>query len=27
MPQDSPMAKVDATRNYGAEGELGGHAI
>jgi threonine dehydratase len=27
MPQDSPMAKVDATRNYGAEVELGGHAI
>jgi len=27
MPQDSPMAKVDATRAYGAEVELGGHAI
>src|SRR5579862_4799802 len=27
MPQDSPMAKVDATRNYGAEVELGGYAI
>jgi threonine dehydratase len=27
MPQDSPMAKVDATRNYGAAVELGGHAI
>ena len=27
MPQDSPMAKVDATRNYGAEVELGGQAI
>ena len=27
MPQDSPMAKVDATRNYGAEVELSGHAI
>jgi threonine dehydratase len=24
MPQDSPMAKVDATRNYGAQVELGG---
>ena len=24
MPQDSPMAKVDATRNYGAEVELSG---
>jgi threonine dehydratase len=24
MPQDSPMAKVDATRNYGARVELGG---
>jgi threonine dehydratase len=24
MPQDSPMAKVDATRNYGAEVELTG---
>jgi threonine dehydratase len=24
MPQDSPMAKVDATRNYGAEVELAG---
>jgi threonine dehydratase len=24
MPQDSPMAKVDATRNYGAKVELGG---
>jgi threonine dehydratase len=24
MPQDSPMAKVDATRNYGAHVELGG---
>ncbi len=27
MPQDSPMAKVDATRSYGAEVELTGHAI
>jgi threonine dehydratase len=27
MPQDSPMAKVDATRNYGAEVELTGPAI
>src|SRR5262249_34985421 len=27
MPQDSPMAKVDATRNYGAEVELAGNAI
>jgi threonine dehydratase len=27
MPQDSPMAKVDATRNYGAEVELTGAAI
>jgi threonine dehydratase len=26
MPQDSPMAKVDATRNYGAEVELTGAA-
>jgi threonine dehydratase len=24
MPQDAPMAKVDATRNYGAETELAG---
>ena len=24
MPQDAPMAKVDATRNYGAEAVLGG---
>ena len=24
MPQDSPMAKVDATRNYGAQVELAG---
>jgi threonine dehydratase len=24
MPQDAPMAKVDATRNYGARVELGG---
>ena len=24
MPQDTPMAKVDATRNYGAEVKLGG---
>ncbi len=24
MPQDAPMAKVDATRHYGAEVELGG---
>ena len=27
MPQDSPMAKVDTTRSYGAEVELGGAAI
>jgi threonine dehydratase len=27
MPQDSPMAKVDATRNYGAEVDLGGPAF
>jgi threonine dehydratase len=27
MPQDSPMAKVDATRNYGAEVELSGVAF
>jgi len=27
MPQDSPMAKVDATRNYGAEVELTGPAL
>jgi threonine dehydratase len=27
MPQDSPMAKVDATRSYGAEVELTGSAI
>jgi threonine dehydratase len=27
MPQDSPMAKVDATRNYGAEVELTGPAF
>src|SRR5579862_7649058 len=27
MPEDSPMAKVDATRNYGAEIELVGPAI
>jgi threonine dehydratase len=27
MPQDSAMAKVDATRHYGAEVELTGHAI
>jgi threonine dehydratase len=27
MPQDAPMAKVDATRNYGAEVELGGPNI
>jgi threonine dehydratase len=27
MPHDSPMAKVDATRSYGAEVELAGHAI
>jgi threonine dehydratase len=27
MPQDSPMAKVDATRSYGAEVELIGSAI
>ena len=24
MPQDAPMAKVDATRNYGAETVLAG---
>jgi threonine dehydratase len=27
MPQDAPMAKVDATRNYGAEVRLAGSAI
>jgi threonine dehydratase len=27
MPQDAPMAKVDATRNYGAEVELTGSAL
>jgi threonine dehydratase len=27
MPQDAPMAKVDATRHYGAEVVLGGNAI
>jgi threonine dehydratase len=27
MPQDSPMAKVDATRNYGADVELTGPAF
>jgi threonine dehydratase len=27
MPQDAPMAKVDATRHYGAEVELGGAAL
>src|SRR5581483_2135601 len=27
MPQDSPMAKVEATRNYGAEIELNGPAL
>jgi threonine dehydratase len=27
MPQDSPMAKVDATRNYGAEVDLSGPAF
>ena len=27
MPQDAPMAKVDATRSYGAEVELTGPAI
>ncbi|HLX33384.1 MAG TPA: threonine ammonia-lyase [Gaiellaceae bacterium] len=27
MPQDSPMAKLDATRSYGAEVELTGSAI
>jgi threonine dehydratase len=27
MPQDAPMAKVDATRHYGAEIELGGSAL
>ena len=27
MPQDAPMAKVDATRHYGAEVVLGGDAI
>jgi threonine dehydratase len=27
MPEDSPMAKVDATRNYGADVELAGPAI
>ena len=27
MPQDAPMAKVDATRHYGADVELGGTAL
>src|SRR5258706_15821041 len=27
MPQDAPMAKVDATRHYGAEVVLGGSAL
>ena len=27
MPQDAPMAKVDATRHYGAEVRLTGHAL
>jgi threonine dehydratase len=27
MPQDAPMAKVDATRHYGAEVRLAGHAL
>ena len=27
MPQDAPMAKVDATRHYGAEIELGGDTL
>src|SRR4051794_18511327 len=27
MPQDAPMAKVDATRSYGAEVELAGQTI
>ena len=27
MPQDAPMAKVDATRHYGAEIKLGGNTI
>ncbi|HEY8316392.1 MAG TPA: threonine ammonia-lyase [Gaiellaceae bacterium] len=27
MPQDAPMAKVDATRHYGAEVVLAGHAL
>jgi threonine dehydratase len=27
VPQDAPMAKVEATRNYGAEVEMGGEAI
>jgi threonine dehydratase len=27
MPQDSPMAKVDATRSYGADVELDGRAL
>ncbi len=27
MPQDSPMAKVDATRSYGAEVQLDGRAL
>ncbi|MDX6467194.1 MAG: threonine dehydratase [Gaiellaceae bacterium] len=27
MPQDAPLAKVDATRHYGAEIELGGSAL
>ena len=27
MPQDAPMAKIDATRNYGAEVDAGGDAL
>ncbi|HZQ65683.1 MAG TPA: pyridoxal-phosphate dependent enzyme [Gaiellaceae bacterium] len=27
VPQDAPMAKVEATRNYGAQVEMGGEAI
>jgi len=27
VPQDAPMAKVEATRNYGAEVELGGESL
>src|SRR5512132_1304712 len=27
VPQDAPMAKVEATRNYGADVEMGGAAL